>query len=61
VDLDDFGQFQACQTGPAGGPPAAGCESADLDADGDVDQTDFGLFQRCLTGPGIPVDPTCAG
>jgi hypothetical protein len=36
--------------------------SADLDGDGDVDQTDFGYFQRCLTGPGIPQNtPECLG
>jgi hypothetical protein len=33
---------------------------ADLDGDGDVDQSDFGLFQACLSGPGIPqIDPRC--
>jgi hypothetical protein len=33
---------------------------ADLDADGDVDQTDFGMFQACLLGPGlIQSDPGC--
>lgn len=33
--------------------------SADLDGDGDVDQTDFGLLQRCLSGPGVFPDDGC--
>lgn len=61
VDLDDFGRFQACLTGPALGPPAAGCASADFDADHDVDQTDFGLFQRCISGAGRPAEAGCTG
>jgi len=61
VDLDDFGAFQACVTGPALGPPGSGCDDADLDDDGDVDQSDFGLFQRCLSGESVPGDPDCAG
>lgn len=33
---------------------------ADLDRDGDVDQSDFGLFQACYTGPNTPqTDPAC--
>ncbi len=59
VDADDFGAFEACSTGPAMGPPAAGCERADLSGDGDVDQEDFGLFQRCNSGAGVPADPGC--
>ncbi len=26
------------------------CQDADLDGDGDVDQSDFGIFQRCISG-----------
>jgi PKD repeat protein len=59
VDMDDFGHFQACQTGAALGPPAPGCADADLDGDADVDQSDFGLFQRCISGPSTPADPGC--
>jgi PKD repeat protein len=34
---------------------------ADLDADGDVDQSDFGRLQRCYSGSGIvQSDPACA-
>jgi len=49
VDAIDLNYFRSCLAGQ-GVPPDAGCESADLDEDGDVDQTDFGLFQRCITG-----------
>jgi hypothetical protein len=34
--------------------------AADLDHDGDVDQSDFGIFQRCYSGEGNPADPNCA-
>jgi hypothetical protein len=34
--------------------------AADLDLDGDVDQSDFGLFQACYSGAGIAQnDPNC--
>jgi hypothetical protein len=61
IDLDDFGHFQACMTGPRQGPPAPNCHDADLDGDNDVDLSDFGFFQRCLSGTNIPADPNCAG
>jgi hypothetical protein len=61
VDLDDFGIFQACATGPDHGPPGTGCHTADFDSDDDVDQEDFGILQRCLTGPDAPPDADCAG
>ncbi len=61
VDLDDFGHFQACATGPDLGPVAPGCQDADLDHDNDADQTDFGLFQRCISGAQQLADPACAG
>ncbi len=50
VDADDVGFLAGCATGPAVGPPAAGCEGADLDADHDVDLDDFGRLQRCFSG-----------
>ncbi|HOW73663.1 MAG TPA: hypothetical protein PKY77_23940 [Phycisphaerae bacterium] len=72
VDMDDFGRFQACVTGPAMPyTPAsllAGCTlyrdangriPADFDKDTDVDQEDFGVFQRCYSGPGGLPDPAC--
>ena len=60
VDLDDFGLFQACLTGPNLGPPSPECEDTDLDTDGDVDQSDFGFFQRCLSEPGVLAEPAPA-
>lgn len=59
VDVDDFGDFQECASGP-GVSLAPSCEDKDFDADGDVDQSDFALFQRCISGQGVPADPTCA-
>ena len=32
---------------------------ADLDDDGDVDQTDFGLFEPCFTGAAVPLASGC--
>lgn len=59
VDLDDFGVFQTCITGPNLGPVQEGCESVDFDHDNDIDQSDFGAFQQCYSGPDIPADPDC--
>jgi len=59
VDLEDFGMFQVCITGPDDGPPDPGCEQADFDNDNDVDLSDFGLFQRCMSGPNILADAGC--
>lgn len=62
VDLDDFGSFQSCASGPAlphDGSPL--CRKVDIDNDNDVDQSDFAIFQRCLSGPDMPADPGCAG
>lgn len=61
VDLDDFGEWQACNSGPA--VPyatfALGCEDKDPDADGRVDQGDFAAFQRCYLGANVSADPSC--
>jgi len=57
VDLEDFGQFQVCYSGPGREYPS-GCENADLDDDNDVDQTDFTQFQSCMAGANI-VPPGC--
>ncbi len=59
VGAEDLVLFGTCATGADIGPPATGCEHADLDADGDVDQDDFGGFQACLGAPGSPADPAC--
>ncbi len=61
VDQEDFGFIQACLTGTAAGPPAPGCEDANLDGDNDVDQADMGIFQGCVSGANVPGDPDCAG
>jgi hypothetical protein len=60
VDLNDYGIFQSCASGPAipyFDVPV--CQAADLDEDGDVDQSDFGAFQRCYSGMGNDADPDC--
>jgi hypothetical protein len=60
VDFDDLAHFQSYATGSAIDPPASGCESADLDHDGDVDQDDFGIFERCFSGTERVEDLNCA-
>jgi hypothetical protein len=60
VDMEDFGQFQACLSGPGVAQTAPACINALLDDDDDVDHDDFGLFQQCLTGPNISANPDCA-
>jgi len=49
VDLEDFGDFQACLSGDSR-PYEPGCENTDLDTDDDVDLADFGVFQSCMNG-----------
>ncbi len=52
VELMDFAAWDACMTGPDGGPFDAGCEAFDFDADaiGDIDLKDFAGFQLTLPG-----------
>jgi len=50
VDLNDFGSWESCISGPGGGPLAIGCESFDFDGDDDVDSLDFGAFQIVFDG-----------
>ena len=50
IDLDDFGEFPACVTGPSGGPPLPDCFTFDFDGDEDVDLFDFAAFQASFTG-----------
>ncbi|GMU23240.1 MAG: hypothetical protein AMXMBFR13_33220 [Phycisphaerae bacterium] len=58
VDLDDGMLWEACRSGP-GIPVSAVCCHADLDGDGDADQTDFGLLQAAHTGSyPCPADAT---
>lgn len=59
VDMDDYRLFQLCMTGPDAGPPSAGCETMDLDEDGDVDELDFTTLPPCTNGPEYLADATC--
>jgi hypothetical protein len=67
ADADADGIGDACDVCPNTIPGLVvdeqGCPlpiPADMDADGDVDQTDFGMFQICLSGPGIQQEnPAC--
>jgi hypothetical protein len=52
VDQADFGLWQICYTGPAGGVPA-GCACYDREPDGDIDSADFTKFNNCWTGPNV--------
>lgn len=39
--------------------PSTPYVAADLDHDGDVDQSDFGILQRCYSGEDVPADANC--
>ncbi len=54
VDLVDFGNLQACNTGvgPADVPPC--CRTFDFQADSDVDLDDYGAYVDTVTGPQHP-------
>ncbi len=58
VDLEDFGQFQACMNG-AGMSVGANCLRFDLDDDTDVDVLDFGVFVDCISGANVPAALDC--
>ncbi len=53
VDADDFGAFQNCFSGPAGGI-GAGCEVFDFDEGYDIDCDDWVLFVEAWTEGGDP-------
>jgi hypothetical protein len=59
VDLEDYGRFQACLTGPSVPQNDPACEDALLDPGSYVDQTDLDIFLGCLAGANIPADPDC--
>jgi hypothetical protein len=61
VDLEDFGAFQACYSGPGIAQEDPACARALLDVDTDVDGTDANIFSGCLSGPGTPATAGCAG
>ncbi len=58
VDMDDFGAFQACLSGP-GAMVGSSCLWADLENDGDVDSLDLAKFRGCFSGAGVPGNPDC--
>lgn len=60
IDLQDFGFFQNCFTGPTA-PIKEGCERADLDHNGHVDSHDYDLFKLCMDYSKAlgHIDPTC--
>jgi hypothetical protein len=49
VSLLDYGDFEACLSGPDGGVTTS-CRCQDIDWDADVDLSDVALFQRSFTG-----------
>lgn len=60
VDLEDFGIFQACYSGPGIAQNTPACRGARLDGDDDVDLDDFQKFFNCLSGPGVLANVNCA-
>jgi len=58
VDQTDFGLFQQCWTGPAGGVPD-GCRCVDHNGDGKIDLGDLAVFLNCWSGPAVPAVKTC--
>lgn len=52
VDLDDYGSWDGCMTGPTGGPPDPGCGVFDFEPDGDVDLADYAALQEALAAYG---------
>ncbi len=72
VDMDDFGVFQACLTGPTVLPDIFNAlplmcrcldtPGADLEPNGAIDRDDFAVFLLCATGPApdpTRYDPAC--
>lgn len=62
VDQIDFAFFQTCYTGGVGtNPPIypAGCECADSNIDGAINQADTTAFELCASGPGVAANPAC--
>lgn len=59
VNQADAEVLTACFTGPEVPTNDPCCRDADLDGDGDIDQSDFGLLQRCFNGDRT-ADPDCA-
>jgi len=53
VDQADFGAWQICYSGSAGGGVPSGCACFNRDGDSDVDSADFTAFDHCWTGPNV--------
>jgi len=58
VNSYDVAEFRACSSGSMV-PYSTGCDWADRDGDGDVDQSDFGVFQRCYSGDSVVSNAEC--
>jgi hypothetical protein len=54
VDSDDFGVFQRCYQGPAGGTVPGLCQCFDMVAGGGINDADRDAFAACRSGPEIP-------
>ncbi|HSW46233.1 MAG TPA: retropepsin-like aspartic protease [Phycisphaerae bacterium] len=59
VDMEDFGVFQRCLSGPDTVQNEPACAGAKLDADSDVDAGDMAIFSGCLSGPNVPAAGGC--
>jgi len=60
VDMDDFGRFQRCLSGPGVLQDSPVCASAHLEGtDGDVDGQDLVKFVGCLSGSGMTGNIDC--
>jgi hypothetical protein len=69
VDLNDYGAWQRCYTGPDGPVDLTLCACFDRNLDGDVDDgqdsgaddSDLDAFLDCAAGHPITADPACDG
>jgi alpha-glucosidase len=60
VDQEDFGEFQACLSGPGAAQDDPDCGPARMDGDTDVDGEDLARFVTCMSGAGVVGEPDCA-
>ncbi len=60
VDMEDFGLFQLCFSGPDVPQVESSCQKALLDGDADVDEDDLAKFTQCMSGANVPADWHCA-
>ncbi len=56
VDLEDFGWFQSCLSGPRALPWTIPCQCADFNHDTGVDADDLATFLIHMSGPEIPAN-----